>query len=395
MKLITLTKLLLIPILTCTLLIAEVQKIGAVAKIKGNVLVKPAKGGNYSPAYKGQILSSGDWIKTGDNVFVAIIFLDATMLKIHENSEIELSSQRLSPYEQATKLYLKQGELWTKVKKRKQSEFKVTTPVSVASVKGTEFDLEMDTFEQTSTLIVVAGIVEFQNELGSVLAREMMASKTSVGQPPEPPKKISKSNLPVWQKTIEPTWGFNLKPEKTGRQPINDPLKVAIQVIDNKKKTYARDFDGDVSISADVEWLQISGDGSIWSNSVTSLIAGGKGTVLVKSLKDGNPAIVVTADDAESQKLILNFYQTKTQKRTMQSKIESIINKKGFSELKELLKNRTLKASTFSIGKGDINEILQKLDTGEYEIVKITPTENPDKTISLKIEIKPRKQGGS
>jgi len=127
---------------------------------------------------------------------------------------------------------------------------------------------------------------------------------------------------------------------------------------------------------------------------VTIKAQNGRGTVQVKAQKEGNPSIVASADDAESQKLILDFYRTKSQKRARQNKLEALIEKKGFSDIKQKLGNRTLKSSAVASGLIDnIDQILQLIDTGEYKIVEIIPVENPDGTITLKLRVKPRRQG--
>ncbi|MCK5519756.1 MAG: FecR domain-containing protein, partial [Candidatus Marinimicrobia bacterium] len=227
-------------IIPSTILSAE--KIAALLKLKGNVLVKQITSKEYTPAYKGQMLLDGDWIKTGDGDFAAIIFLDGTQLKLSEAAELELRSERISAKEQNTDLFLAEGELWTKVKKRKRSDFNIATPVSVAAVKGTEFNLNFNDVDKTSELFVFEGSVEFQNDLGKILAKEMTYSIASIDKAPKKPKKMKEKTLPDWQNNIKVDWGFQLIPEKSGRQPVNVPLKVGIQVNDLLKGTVASNF---------------------------------------------------------------------------------------------------------------------------------------------------------
>lgn len=392
MRLLSLGKLIIILLLTCSFLNAGKEKVAAIFKVKGNVKVKQSGSKSYSSAYIGQMLMSGDWMKTEDGGFAAIIFLDGSQLKIRENSELELKSQRFSSTEQSTFLYLVKGDMWTRVKKRK-GEFEIATPVSVASVKGTEFNLSFDDVDKITELFVIEGIVEFHNELGSILVKEMTYSMAKIGEAPTPPKKVSKSKLPTWQKAIEPSWGFKITPEKSGKQPINEPLKVTIQVVDIKKNENAYSYKDEVTVSSGEGHLQVSLDGSSWAQSVTMKPRSGKGTVQVKAVEEGKSSIVVSAENAGSRKLNLDFHRTKTQKRKTKSKLDRLIEKKGFSEIKEKIGDRNLKSSHLLSGSGDIDDILQKVDTGELEIVDIIQVENPDGTISVKLKVKPRKQG--
>ncbi len=55
---------------------ADAKVVAAISTMKGLVMVKPVGSRKYIPAYKGQMLKNGEWLKTKDGVFVAIVFLD-------------------------------------------------------------------------------------------------------------------------------------------------------------------------------------------------------------------------------------------------------------------------------------------------------------------------------
>ena len=52
--------------------------------------IRETKSSKYISAYKGQMLKSGNWIRTGNGVFLSIIFLDGTNVKIHQKTEVEI-----------------------------------------------------------------------------------------------------------------------------------------------------------------------------------------------------------------------------------------------------------------------------------------------------------------
>ena len=54
---------------------ANAKVVAAISTMKGLVMVKPVGSRKYIPAYKGQMLKSGEWLKTKDGVFVAIVFI--------------------------------------------------------------------------------------------------------------------------------------------------------------------------------------------------------------------------------------------------------------------------------------------------------------------------------
>jgi hypothetical protein len=61
---------------------AEARVVAAISSMKGNVQIRAANIRKYDSAYKGQMIRTGDWIKTDKNVFVAIVFLHWIHLKI-------------------------------------------------------------------------------------------------------------------------------------------------------------------------------------------------------------------------------------------------------------------------------------------------------------------------
>ena len=118
------------------------------------------------------MIKSGNWIKTGNEVFVSLIFLDGTNIKIHQKTEIEIKSSRLTAKELKTNMYIAEGEVWSTVNKQGNGEFKIETPTAVASVKGTEFDVTYDFNNSLTTLKVLSGEVEFGNDdIGLILVK--------------------------------------------------------------------------------------------------------------------------------------------------------------------------------------------------------------------------------
>ncbi|MDP6500867.1 MAG: FecR domain-containing protein [Candidatus Marinimicrobia bacterium] len=105
-------------------------------KSNGEVLIKPMGGGTYSVGVKpGQAVSNGDAIRVGEASFAVVIFLDdKSVVKIRENTDfqfVETSNTRSLIIEQGTTLH--------NVQEGRKKAYRVETPVSVASVKGTEF----------------------------------------------------------------------------------------------------------------------------------------------------------------------------------------------------------------------------------------------------------------
>ena len=117
--------------------VGSAETIGRVIKASGNVLIKPMGAGTYSVNVKpGQAVSNGDAIRVGEGSFAVVIFLDdKSIVKVRENTDfqfVETSNTRSLIIEQGTTLH-------NVNKDNRKKTYRVETPVSVASVKGTEF----------------------------------------------------------------------------------------------------------------------------------------------------------------------------------------------------------------------------------------------------------------
>ena len=56
----------------------------------------------------------------------------------------------------------------------------------------------------------------------------------------------------------------------------------------------------------------------------------------------------------------------------------------------EVVKGKSLKSSTVASGEANVDEVLQKVDTGEYEIIEVKYVENPDGSVSVRLVVKPK-----
>ena len=369
---------------------ANAKVVAAISTMKGLVMVKPVGSRKYIPAYKGQMLKSGEWLKTKDGVFVAIVFLDGSNIKIQQQTEVKITSYRMTAKDLKTNLEMSKGQAWSNVADQGAGgEFTITTPTAVASVKGTEFDLEFNEDSGESILTVMSGEVSFSNEIGEIIAGAMEAASASKDSGPTK-KRISKEDLPSWQDKTDPGLAFKLKPDKIGKQQTGKIIKVGIQILNAKSKAFKNSFSGTVAVDSQNSELMVSTNGSSWSSSVDVNINGGRGVVQVKSSRQGKSGIIVTAADAESKIIGFEYYQTKSQKQASQGKLASIARKIGDAKLTQMIQDKVMLKSQVT-GSGNISDILQKLETGEFEL-EGTPIyiENGDGTVTVKMKVKPR-----
>ena len=143
------------------LLLAET--IGRVMKANGTVLVKPMGAASYSvQANPGLAISNGDAIRVGEASFAVVIFLDdKSVVKIRENTDfqfVETSNTRSLIIDQGTTLH-------NVNKENRKKTYRVETPVSVASVKGTEFSSFHDAVSGVDKFVGKSGNFEVFNTI--------------------------------------------------------------------------------------------------------------------------------------------------------------------------------------------------------------------------------------
>ena len=131
----------LLIIATFSLNFINAEAIARVMKSNGNVSLKALGKATFSINVKpGHGINNGDAIRIGETGFAVVIFIDdRSVVKIRENTEFQFID---SPSTRT--LEIEQGTIFNNVSKQRDKTFRVETPVSVASVKGTEFAVISD-----------------------------------------------------------------------------------------------------------------------------------------------------------------------------------------------------------------------------------------------------------
>lgn len=106
-------------------------------------------------------LFSGDVVRTHENSFAIVKFLENSVLRVQEKSQVTISGE-IARGEFSKNVHLQQGEVGFQVKKRPNEKFEFSTPTSVASIRGTG-GLLIAGQDSNDVLILGNGIVEFKN----------------------------------------------------------------------------------------------------------------------------------------------------------------------------------------------------------------------------------------
>lgn len=132
-----------VALLLPALALAQATSIALVVKVSGEVHWLSADGGADAALTVGRRLNDGDRVRTGGEGRAVLVFTDdRSQIKLTPDTELVLHATRAG--ERVDKeVELSAGTIWSKVT-RQQGEFRIATPTSVASVKGTAWWTELD-----------------------------------------------------------------------------------------------------------------------------------------------------------------------------------------------------------------------------------------------------------
>ncbi len=143
-------------------------------------------------AKKGMKLTSGSTLITEKNILAAIKTSDGSLVKINEKTELKIAS--------ADKIKVILGEIFCKVKERKELE--IITPSCVCAVRGTELNVKVKANGETE-IFVFDGTVEIKNDYGRTVLSKGKMVKVRKKKSPSKPAALKEKDKPVWQEKIE------------------------------------------------------------------------------------------------------------------------------------------------------------------------------------------------
>jgi len=176
--------------------------VAVVIKAKGDVKLvqKDKKDAKVRP---GTRVYSGSKIITKRKSFAAIKFIDdGSLVRIRQNSSCTVEGKK-EKKSLLKNLFLEVGTIFSKITRQK-GQFRVTTPTSVASVKGTAF-WTLQEFKGATTYFGEEGTVEIKNDKGVAL---LGPNQTGIVR--------SKNSKPIVERT------------KAGQKPVLDAAKMKL-----------------------------------------------------------------------------------------------------------------------------------------------------------------------
>jgi hypothetical protein len=146
------------------------ETIAVVLKVKGKVQITRGTQASLITLKRGSRLQDGDKLKTEKSSYAAVRFIDdASLLRVRANSTCTIKGKK-DKNQVIKNVVLEVGTILAKVTKQR-GKFEISTPTSVASVKGTEWITEQR-YNGGTFYYGLEGVVEITNDGGTALLHE-------------------------------------------------------------------------------------------------------------------------------------------------------------------------------------------------------------------------------
>ncbi|RMF09343.1 MAG: hypothetical protein D6762_03935 [Candidatus Neomarinimicrobiota bacterium] len=221
------------------------ETIARVAKVSGKVFVKRLGASEFNEAVApGAAINNGDALKVGDTGFAVVIFIDdRSIVKVKSNTEFQFIDT-----ENTRSIDIDVGTIINHVAKQGRNKtFRVETPTSVASVKGTIFSAVVDPsgvdqFFGTEGVVEVfnvisgqsvnltAGMKTISNALGSLVSAPAAPNEyptdPETGQPPSTEETTGQEQPEGGQTEEAPTEEVQPQPEAETEETLPETEEV-------------------------------------------------------------------------------------------------------------------------------------------------------------------------
>lgn len=122
--------------------------------------------GPWKKATPAMPLFSDNIVRTGASSFAIIKFLESSILRVQERTQVTIRGTKAAGKEFSKNVYLRQGTVGFNVKKRPNEKFEFSTPTSVASIRGTGGALMADP-DSSDMLVLESGTVVLTNNVSN------------------------------------------------------------------------------------------------------------------------------------------------------------------------------------------------------------------------------------
>lgn len=164
------------------------------------------RGGAVLAMPDGELLRTGDEIRTSTDGHVVLTFADGSTITLEPGASATIEEVTLSREAIGIRVFQSIGTSWSSVSRllAPGSRFEIRTRAATASVRGTAFEVEVVPSGATRVL-TAEGVVEVSNALGSVTvpeATETRASADAAPAAPAPPPPATRRVLEIGERAV-------------------------------------------------------------------------------------------------------------------------------------------------------------------------------------------------
>jgi hypothetical protein len=205
---------------------------------KGNVTITDLEG-NQQKALKGDIVTEGKKIITGDKSFVIIKIEKHSIHRIEENSNLLVSKlpyqyENSDVLEQGGSFYLEMGTIFSEVfNKSGNDSLEVSTKNTSMGVRGTKLMVSRDLESNQTWLSVEDGEVEIKNSISN--HHDVVTKKQSIVV--ESDREFTKPRLFDWHNKVS----WDIEKSKDDLKTFKAQKKLAFMEHNKKKAKWIRD----------------------------------------------------------------------------------------------------------------------------------------------------------
>lgn len=172
---------LLLVFLLCTLAapFEALAKVAEIVTLAGQGQSKAANAGDWRDAKARQELDDGDFVRTGKQSTMGLLFADQTQIRLSADTTMQVRAPAAA---QGPSVSLRKGRSWMQSKNPPQG-LTVATPSAIAAIHGTDWEIEVDE-AGNATLTVLSGEVRFYNDQGTVTVNRNEQAYAMPGKAP-------------------------------------------------------------------------------------------------------------------------------------------------------------------------------------------------------------------
>ena len=149
--------------------------------------------GAWEPATSGILLYQSDTIRTGENTYASIILFESSIIRLDSNTQVFI--KELIQEAAATNVTIEQetGRTWNTIQKISGIDnYEVQTPTTVASVRGTTFDVNVTGQGVTNVSVIRGNVNVSKLENGTIIISIPVKGNESIVVDPKSSKPLKK-----------------------------------------------------------------------------------------------------------------------------------------------------------------------------------------------------------